>query len=382
MTNVFGNRDRQPSGFTRRNVFRAAAAAMTIPLVARSTIALANDRLAGSGEVIVQSVGGGFTQGIRKYVWEPFAKATGIKIVDVVADVAEPQLKAMNEAGRVDWDIAFIQSSQFPTMDDAGMFAPIDYSLWDAESLEGVPATVRLKNGVAVFATAQLLAYDKRVFGANGPKNWADFWNLKDFPGPRGLTALASTQKNNIAFALLADGVAKPDIWPLTDDKIDRALKKLNQIRPHITKWWTSGGEPPQLLINRELAISSCYDGRAINAIRQGAPIGIAWDGAYVNYGYITVLKGGPNTQNAQRLVAFLNRAAIAAGNTVGTGYPGPNTHQLDHLPSALVPLLSISPENASKVLQEDSVWLAAKRSDGKTNLEHIGKRMLEWRVQ
>lgn len=382
MVTLFDSVEHQRSAFTRRNVLRAAAAAMTVPAVARNTMAFASDRLAGSGELIVQSVGGGFTQGIRKYVWEPFTKATGIKIVDVVADVAEPQVKAMKEAGRVDWDVAFIQSSQFRTMDEAGMFAPIEYSFWDAEALDGVPAAARLKSGVAVFATAQLLAYDKRLFGGNGPKNWGDFWNVNDFPGPRGLTALPSTQKNNIVFALLADGVAKSDIWPLTDEKIDRALKKLDQIRPHVTKWWTSGGEPPQLLINRELVMTSCYDGRAISAIRQGAPIAIAWDGAYVNFGYITVLKGGPNTENGQRLVAFLNRAAIAAGNTVGTGYPGPNIHQLDHLPADLVPLLSIGPENASKVVYENSDWLAAKLPDGKTNLDQISQRTLKWRVQ
>ncbi|WP_143273054.1 hypothetical protein [Bradyrhizobium canariense] len=135
---------------------------MTIPVVARNTAAFASDGLAGSGEVIVQSVGGGFTQGIRKYVWDPFTKTTGIKIIDLIADVAEPQVKAMNAAGRVDWDVAFIQGSQYPTMDAAGMFAPIDYSVWDAESLERVPAAVRLKNGVAVFGTAQLLAYGGR----------------------------------------------------------------------------------------------------------------------------------------------------------------------------------------------------------------------------
>ncbi|MEY9104543.1 hypothetical protein ABH999_000739 [Bradyrhizobium yuanmingense] len=31
------------------------------------------------------------------------------------------------------------------------------------------------------------------------------------------------------------------------DDKIDRALKKLDEIKPHITKWWTARGEPIQL---------------------------------------------------------------------------------------------------------------------------------------
>ncbi|MET4222011.1 spermidine/putrescine-binding protein [Bradyrhizobium sp. LB14.3] len=368
--------------FSRRNLLWAAASAMAIPAVSRSTIAFAQEKLAGGGQVVAYSTGGAFTQGIRKNVFEPFTEATGIKVIDVIADVAEPQVKAMNQAGRVDWDTAFIQGSIFPPMDQAGMFLPIDYSLWDAESLEGVPQAVRLKDAVPDIASANLITYDKRVFGENGPKSWADFWNVKAFPGPRGLGGLPSAAKNNIVIALQADGIAKADVWPLTDDKIERALKKLDELRPHLTKWWAAAGEPNQLLVNRELVMTSNYDGRAITAIRQGLPIRMVWDGAYVNYTYWTVLKGGPNSENAQKLLAFVNRAKVAADFTLGTGYPGPNTNQLKHLPSDLAPLLSINPENSSRVVHEDSGWLAAKRPDGKTNLDYIGERWLAWRVQ
>jgi len=46
------------------------------------------------------------------------------------------------------------------------------------------------------------------------------------------------------------------------------------------------------------------------------------------------------------------------------------------------VPLLSIDPKTASKVIPEDSAWLAAKRPDGKTNADHLQARWLAWRVQ
>ncbi|MGY8632776.1 ABC transporter substrate-binding protein [Bradyrhizobium sp. 14AA] len=347
-------------------------------------MAFAQRKLASrGGQVIVFSTGGAFTQSVRKYVFEPFTEATGIRVIDVIGDLAEPQVKAMNQAGRVDWDSALVRACIFPPMHAAGMFLPIDYNLWDTESVEGTPKSVRLKEGVLAIASANLITYDKRVFGdGNGPKNWEDFWNVKVFPGPRALTQLPANAKNNIVLALEADGVAKADIWPLTDHKIDRALEKLDQIKPHVTKWWTGAGEPTQLLINREVVMTSCYDGRAIAGIRQGAPIQMAWDGAYVSYTYWTVLKGGANSENAQKLIAFVNRAAIAANFTIGTGYPGPNTNQLKYLPSDLVPLLSNGPENASKVVLEDSAWLASQRPDGKTNLEHIGERWLAWRVQ
>lgn len=375
---------RDPSGrsrsvLSRRSVVHAAAALLSAPFLAKATTAWAQEKLAGSGEVVAFSWGGSYTDGLRRYVYEPFTKATGIKVIDVTADNAEPQVKAMNQAGRIDWDIAYIQRQNYPAMHQDGMFVPIEYSLWDHESLEGTPPHSRLVDAVVINQFAEVLAYDQRAFPKGGPQNWADFWDVSKFPGARGLEAVLG--RHTIQFALLAAGLAHKDVWPLTDDKLDRSFQKLNEIKPHITKWWSAGGESTQLLINREYAMTAAFDGRLVRPIRDGVPIKFVWEGAYLSYPYLTVLKRGPNTANAQKFVAFANRAQIAAGWTQGTGYPGPNKNQLKYLPADLIPLLSVNPENASKCILEDSAWLAVKRPDGKTNGEHIQERWLAWRA-
>ncbi|MGY4408401.1 spermidine/putrescine-binding protein [Bradyrhizobium sp. LB7.1] len=267
----------------------------------------------------------------------------------------------------------------YPQMHASGMFVPIDYTLWDQESLAGVPSRARLEDAVVLYSTSTVLAYDERVFPKGGPKNWADFWDVKRFPGPRGLGTLNSWR--TISCALAAAGIPPDHIWPLTDDKLDRAFEKLDEIKPHITKWWTAGGEPPQLLINREYAMTSAYDGRVLSSVRQGAPIKFVWEHAVLALSPVgVILKGGPNTANAQKLLAFWNRAQIAAAFTQAVGYPAPNTNQLKYLPPDLIPLLSVNPQNASKTIIEDFNWLAAKRSDGKSNLEYIQEQWLKWR--
>jgi putative spermidine/putrescine transport system substrate-binding protein/mannopine transport system substrate-binding protein len=366
-------------GLSRRTLIQSAAAAMGAPLIAGSTLVWAQDKLAGSGEVVVYSYGGSFTQGVRKYVYEPFTKATGIKVIDVVADLAEPQVNAMVRAGRIDWDIAAIQAQSFPAMQQAGIFVPIDYGLWDPESVAGSPQETRLKDAVVVGSSAQVIAYDIRAYPQGGPKNWVDFWDVKKFPGPRGLYAVDA--KRNIQFALLASGVAPKDIWPFTEEKIDRAFKKLDEIKPHVAKWWTAGGEAPQLLMNREYAMTSAFDNRMIIAMGQGAPVRFIWDGAYKTYTWVSILKGGPNTTNAQKLLAFLYRAQIAAGWTQGTLFPGANVNQLKHLSPELAAQVNVNPQNHVKAIMEDSAWLAAKRPDGKTNVEHLQQRWLQWRA-
>ncbi|WP_158237644.1 ABC transporter substrate-binding protein [Bradyrhizobium forestalis] len=367
---------------SRRSVLQSSAAMLSAPLVAKATAAFGQEKLAGTGEVVVYGYGGSFTQNLRKYVFDPFTKATGIRVVDVIADLAGPQLKAMHEAGRVDWDVAFLSDVEpgYALLREAGMFMPIDYSLWDDEALKGVPESARRTDAVVAFQNATLLVYDERAFPKGGPKNWSEFWNVKEFPGPRGYNGVGGPAP--ILFALMADGVAHKDLWPLSDDKIDRALKKLDQIKPHITKWWAAGGEPIQLLINREYALSSVFDGRALAAIKRGLPIRMVWDGATIGATDWTVLKGGPNSANAQKFIAFVNRAETAAAFTQAAGYPGPNLNQLKYLPADLVPLISINPDNAAKAVRLDATWVLAKRPDGKTNADHIQERWLAWRAQ
>lgn len=367
-------------GLSRRSLLQSTAALLSVPFVAKATTAWAQEKLAGSGEVVVFSYGGSLTEALRKSVYDPFTKATGINVVDVTGDLADARVQAMFRAGKVDWDISNVGIANYPAMQEAGMFVPIDYTLWDQESLEGVPQHARLKDAFVMFSSAEVLAYDQRAFPKGGPENWVDFWNVKKFPGPRGL--YSTLGKYNIVHALDAAGFAPKDIWPLTDDKLDRAFEKLNEIKPHITKWWTAGGEAPQLLISREYAMSSASDGRLFSVIREGAPIKYIWEGAFLVDNYAMILKGGPNTANAQKLVAFLNRAKIAAEFTKSAGFPAPNTNQLKYLPADLIPLLSINPQNASKCIPQDAAWLGAKRPDGKTNQEHVEERWLAWRTQ
>ncbi|MEY9104544.1 spermidine/putrescine-binding protein [Bradyrhizobium yuanmingense] len=365
---------------SRRLLLQLTAALLIASLVASGTKAWAQEKLAGTGEVVVYSYGGSFTERVRQLVYEPFTKATGIRVVDVTADLAEPQIKAMTRAGRIDWDVVFVGAGNYPELHEAGMFMPIDYSFWDNEALKGVPEYARLTDAVLGYQNATMLIYDERAFPSGGPESWADFWNVQKFPGPRGLDA--SLGYRSMLFALMADGVAHKDLWPLTDDKIDHALKKLDHIKPHISKWWSAGSEPIQLLINREYSLTSAFDGRTLTALRQGARIRMVWEGAVIGENYWTVLKGGPNSANAQKFIAFVNRAQIAAAFTQAAGYPGPNTNQLKYLPGDLVPLISISPDNAAKAARVDFAWFAAKRADGKTNADHIQERWLAWRAQ
>ena len=371
---------RSRNGVSRRSLIQSAAALVGAPLLATTNKVMAQDKLAGSGEVIVQSYGGSYTAGLQQYVHEPFTKATGIKVVDIVADLGDPQVKAMQQAGKMDWDVAYITRPNYPLLQPTGVFVPVDYSLWDAESLQGVPQEARLKDAVVLYSYAYFIAYDARAFPNDGPKNWTDFWDVKKYPGARGLEGLAG--RRTLVAAMRAAGIDAKDIYPMTDDKLDRAFAKLNEIKPHVVKWWTAGGESPQLLLNREYAMSLSPDARVHSAIAKGAPIKYTYQDAIQSSALAMILKGGPNTSNAQKYFAFINRAQIAAGYTRGIGYPSPNTNQFKYLPPELVKQLCTHPDNAAKCVLENFDWLTAKRPDGKINGDYVESRWIEWRAK
>ena len=101
----------------------------------------------------------------------------------------------------------------------------------------------------------------------DGPKTIADVFDLQKFPGKRGL------QKNpfvNLEWALIADGVPQADVYKVlaTPEGVDRAFKKLDTIKKEVV-WWEAGAQPPQLLADGQVVMTSAWNGRIHNAIVQ-----------------------------------------------------------------------------------------------------------------
>ncbi|MCA1378625.1 MULTISPECIES: hypothetical protein [unclassified Bradyrhizobium] len=173
-------------GPSRRLVLQSTATLLSLPLVANTTRAWAQEKIAGGGEVVVFSYGGSFTEGVRRSVYEPFTKSTGIEVVDVVADLAEPQVKAMHQAGRVDWDVAYIEAEAFPAMHKAGMFEPINYSLWDQEALEGAAAYTAQKTRSWGLRPRSCLLTTSASFREAWPSRLGGFLGRQEASGTKG----------------------------------------------------------------------------------------------------------------------------------------------------------------------------------------------------
>ena len=93
------------------------------------------------------------------------------------------------------------------------------------------------------------------------PAGWADFWDVKKFPGKR-----AHAQGRALQPRIRADGRRRRAEGRLQGARAprtaqDRAFKKLDELKPNI-QWWEAGAQPPQFLVAGDVVMSTAYNGR------------------------------------------------------------------------------------------------------------------------
>lgn len=280
----------------RRNLLQSAAALGLVGVVPGGLIRPAR---AQGRPFTFCSWGGALSETEKQAFMDPFAQMRGIEILNV-SPTSYAKIKAMVEAGAVEWDLVNVGGQFIYQGRDAGILEPIDYSIVKADHLE---PHWRKEYGVYTSTGASVIAFNTQSFPAGSePQSWADFWNVKDFPGPRSLYARLYY---NYEAALRAAGVPAAEIYPATDEKVEMALGKLAELKPSITVWWTTGAQPPQLLSTGEVAMALAWSGRIFDAIKEGSPVSmtfkdaIAWGNAYV------VPKGTPYRELAMEVISY-----------------------------------------------------------------------------
>jgi putative spermidine/putrescine transport system substrate-binding protein len=304
-------------------------------------------------EVTVMSWGGAYEVSQVEAYNKPFAAETGATVNMVAADNPATPIKAMVEAGNVSVDVADIEFSDAIRLCDEGLLEPIDASMLPAAP-DGTPASEDFIEGaltdcaVASIVWSTVVAFDTSKFSGTAPATMADFFNVEAFPGKRGLRKGA---KANLEMALIADGVPAAEVYDMleTPEGVDRAFAKLDTIKDSVV-WWEAGAQPPQLLADGEVTMSTAYNGRIFNAaISEGKPFEIIWDGQIMDFDLFVVPKGAPNKDTAMKYIAFATDtqrladqakwisygpARLSSGALVGM-YQDGKTEMGPHMPTA-----------------------------------------------
>ena len=256
-------------------------------------------------DITFVSWGGAYTASQQKAYIDTYDKGSSITVESYNGGLGE--IKAQVEAGNVTWDVVDVLPDQAITGCDEGLFAKVDQS----EFINDMVVPPVSDCVVPQIFWAYTAFYDKAAFPGKKPKNIKDFFDVKKFPGKRGIHTWANAL---IEMALVADGVKASKVYDVmsTPEGIDRAFAKLDTIKDHVV-FWSAGSKPLELVSSGEVVMSLAYNGRIGAAIlSEGKNFEYIWDATVLEQEYLVAIKGG-NEAEALKFMAHASTAQALA---------------------------------------------------------------------
>jgi putative spermidine/putrescine transport system substrate-binding protein len=335
---------------TRRHALQlTGAAAVMAPMYWKQ--AAAEDR-----QLFIRDPGGPYAAGFKAAFHDPFKEATGIESIGLQGQHEPTSLiKAMVDTQTYTWDMALLTPAATLQLRQTGdgYLEPLNV---DSPFIQSTPDEYKNEYFVGNDVFATIMAYRTDAFEDKGvapPATWADFFDVEGFPGRR---AMRQHPFDTIEQALMADGVAPADLYPLD---FDRAFAKLDEIKPHIAVWWTGGAQTSQLLVSGEVDICPTWNARAQAAIDDGAPVKINWKQHLWSSEGWTIIKGTPKADLAREFIKFAVDPERQAAYTEHLGYGPTHPDAYKYIPAERAAILPTAPENMEGRQEADYVFWA-----------------------
>ena len=269
---------------------------------------LSNIAKADGHSVMFASWGGSFQDALRTTMLTPAAEKLGIEVEEDTTNGIQ-DVRSQISAGAVSWDVTEQELSVCETLKQEDSLEPLDYSLINSA---GIPPELVNSHYVGLLAFTKVISYRQDKFGDNGPQSWADFWNVEKFPGKRGMHGKVNY---NLEAALMADGVAKSEIYNVlsTKEGLERAWDKLAEIVPHVTVWYRGGSQSAQILRDGEVDVVHMGHNRVESVANSGVDVAYTFQDGTMDVDCLLVPKGAPNYANAMKLINSVLSASSQA---------------------------------------------------------------------
>lgn len=326
---------------------------------------LASNIAATEQEALIIGTWGGTYEAAQQKAWyEPFTRQTNTPIqaqahngdIDVLFQDNPPDLIDMAEA-------------DVHRMCKKGLLEPLDakaivFSSPQNKKIEEDFMDDTFSNcGIAHSTISTLIAYNPQEFLGKKPNTIADFFDVVNYPGKRGLR---KKPHDFLEWALLAEGIPASQVYGMlsTPRGMKLAFKQMDKIREHIV-WWEWPHEPAELLQAGKVTMTSGFNGRFFAEQSIEDPIALIWDGQIIDKDVWTIpIKKNPHAA-ARKFIHFAMKsgqlARLAENIPYGPvryssmwqigNHPESGTPMLDHLPTA--------PHHLKNAIFRDTQWYA-----------------------
>jgi putative spermidine/putrescine transport system substrate-binding protein len=279
----------------------------------------------GASPLKVGSYGGYFQDSFDKHIFPEFTKATGIEVKSVGEPTGEAwlvQLQTAARAGQAPADVSM--------MAQVSNLKGIKAKLWATLDEKKIP---NMKNvlpryiqrypngqvsGVGAVSWYITLVTNTKVY-PQAPTSWAELWNPRN-KDRLGLLALAS---NSFLLEITAKTfMGGTDVLD-TKAGIEKALKKLSEVKPNVKLWYRDEGQFEQALKSGEIPMGQYYHDVAGLAAADGFPVRTTFpkEGGVNDSGSWTISKASKNVDRGLEFINYMCQPEIQAklSRKVGT---------------------------------------------------------------
>ena len=322
-----------------------------------AALLLAAPQAAGQDKktLTISSWGGAFQKAQKEAWFGIVEKELNVVIKeDNTSGIAD--VRTQVASGKPTWDLTTQGAYSCALLEKEGRLEKFDAETMKA--LTDIPTTLgRSEHCAPQIVYSVAIGWRDKAYPGKEPSGWAAFWDTKNFPGQR------SVRKHPIyalEMALIADGVPMDKLYPLD---VDRAFKKLEQLKPHVLVWWSSGAQSAQVLKDGEVDMVAAWNGR-IQALEtepegKGGKIKNTFNQQIIVSDSWMIPKGAPNKELAMKAIAIMSRPEVNARISNYINYAPSNSKSYDTgvIPKEKLPGLPNSPENFKKGFVQDNSW-------------------------
>ena len=319
------------------------------------------------GSLVMASWGGEYSAAVEEELFEPFSEETGISAqTDDAPGQQLAKLQAMDKAGNVTWDIVDLGQEDALALGEMGLVRKLPDDV-KADLVAAVGKENVTDYGISFASYADVFVCSTESVSAC-PENSEQFWDVQQFEGRR--TMYADDPLQNVVYALEADGVPENKLFP---PDLDRAFAKLDEIKPHVDVWWSTGDQSQQIFRDEEVNMGIMWDGRASQLGEQGVEVSTSYDGTMLSRDLLVVPTDAPNPEAAFEFLRwYANSPKEGAAWMERMRYGVANPKAMKYLPDDVAALIVTNPKNMSQVVPMDVEWAVSHR-------EELTERWNDW---
>lgn len=347
---------------------------LKVPLLALMLGALTALPARGQQQLTVVSWDGAYVKSQILGFIRPYEDATGVRVNVQQYSGGIEEIRQQVRAWNVKWDIVDLELFDAIRACEEGLLEKIDPAILPPAP-DGTPAREDfiqeslMDCGVGNVVGSTVVSYNTDLL-EDTPTQLADFFDVKKFPGQRGLRR---SPQGNLEWALIADGVPRENVYAVlsTPEGIDRAFAVLTRLKPYI-QWWRTGEEAIRLLETEQVAMSSVYSGRVLDATRRGVALEILWDHQVWFYDVWGIPKNGRNTELALDFLKHATSTRSLAQQANYIPYGPVRRSSMALVDPAMRDILPTTEHNLRTAIKLNARWWSE-------NLDRLNQRFERW---